>query len=140
MIPMQKKTNQSIKKRFFSATILKPVICASTVFLADRFILKNLNTKSNIAFASSVGGGVMIASSIGEATKSMFYTNTIVGSLGKNLEARIIETLSGASIAYCVNRFVLKNDYNNKDLLNKLGIIVFSDFVAESITTMIINM
>ena len=140
MIPMQKKTNQSIKKRFFSATILKPVICASTVFLADRFILKNLNTKSNIAFASSVGGGVMIASSIGEATKNMFYTNTIVGSLGKNLEARIIETLSGASIAYCVNRFVLKNDYNNKDLLNKLGIIVFSDFVAESITTMIINM
>ena len=50
MIPMQKKTNQSIKKRFFSATILKPIICASTVFLADRFILKNLNTKSNIAF------------------------------------------------------------------------------------------
>ena len=140
MIPMQKKTNQSIKKRFFSATILKPVICASTVFLADRFILKNLNTKSNIAFASSVGGGVMIASSIGEATKNMFYTNTIVGSLGKNLEARIIETLSGASIAYCANRFVLKNDYNNKDLLNKLGIIVFSDFVAESLTTMIINM
>ena len=141
MIPMQKKTNQSIKKRFFSATILKPVICASTVFLADRFILKNLNTKSNLAFASSVGGGVMIASSIGEATKNMFYTNTIVGSLGKNLEeARIIETLSGSSIAYYVNRFVFKNDYNNKDLLNKLGIIVFSDFVAESITTMIINM
>ena len=114
---MQKKTNQSIKKRFFSATILKPVICASTVFLADRFILKNLNTKSNIAFASSVGGGVMIASSIGEATENMLHTNTIVGSLGKNLEARIIETLSGASIAYCVNRFILKNDYNNKDFL-----------------------
>ena len=140
MIPMQKKTNRSIKKRFFSATIMKPIICASTVFLADRFILKNLNTKSNIAFSASVGGSVMIASSIGEATKNMFYTNTIVGSLGKNLEARIIETLSGSSIAYCVNRFVLKNDYNNKDLLNKLGIIVFSDFVAESITTMIINM
>ena len=66
--------------------------------------------------------------------------NTMVGSLGKNLEARIIETLSGSSIAYCVNRFVLKNDYNNKDLLNKLGIIVFADFVAESLTTMIINM
>ena len=140
MIPMQKKTNQSIKKRFFSATILKPIICASTVFLADRFILKNLNTKSNIAFSASVGGGVMVASSIGEASKNMFYTNTIVGSLGKNLEARIIETLTGASIAYCVNRFVLKNDYNNKDLMNKLGIIVFSDFVAESLTTMIINM
>ena len=140
MIPMQKKTNQSIKKRFFSATILKPIICASTVFLADRFILKNLNTKSNLAFSASVGGGVMIASSIGESTKNLFYTNTIVGSLGKNLEARIIETLSGASIAYCVNRFVLKNDYNNKDLLNKLGIIIFSDFIAESFTTMIINM
>ena len=137
---MQKKTNQSIKKRFFSATILKPIICASTVFLADRFILKNLNTKSNLAFSVSVGGGVMVSSSIGEATKNMFYTNTIVGSLGKNLEARIIETLSGATIAYCVNRFVLKNDYNNKDLLNKLGIIVFSDFLAESLTTMIINM
>ena len=72
MIPMQKKPNQSIKKRFFSATIMKPIICASTVFLADRFILKNLNTKSNIAFSASVGGGVMVASSIGEATKNMF--------------------------------------------------------------------
>ena len=140
MIPMQKKPNQSIKKRFFSATIMKPIICASTVFLADRFILKNLNTKSNIAFSASVGAGVMVASSIGEATKNMFYTNTIIGSLGKNMEARIVESLSGSSIAYCVNRFVLKNDYNNKDLLNKLGIIVFADFVAESLTTMIINM
>ena len=29
----------------------------------------------------------------------------IVGSLGKNLEARIIETLSGSSIAYCENDY-----------------------------------
>ena len=140
MIPMQKKTNQTIKKRFISSTILKPVICASTVFLADRFILKNLNTKSNLAFSASVGGGVMVASSIGEASKNLFYTNTSIGSLGKNLEARIIETISGAGIAYTVNRFILKNDYSNKDLVNKLGIIIFSDFVAESLTTMIINM
>ena len=49
----------------------------------------------------------------------------------KTVDAQIIETLSGSSIAYCVNRFVLKNDYNNKDLLNKLGIIVFADIDAE---------
>ena len=38
MIPMQKKTNQSIKKRFFSATIMKPIITPPPT-LAENAIL-----------------------------------------------------------------------------------------------------
>lgn len=132
-------TDKNVTKKIVTASFVKPVIAASSIFLIDRFVLNNTNTKSNILFASSVGVGIFFASSLGALLKNHFPTSTPIGALNKNLESRFVEIVSGSGSAYLINNFILKNDYSYNQMLYKLGLIVVSDLVAETVAEIVLK-
>ena len=132
--------NKHVTKQIVTASLVKPIIAASSIFLIDRFVLNNSNTKSNLLFASSVGVGIFFSSSLGALLKNHLPSSTPIGALNKNLESRMIEIVSGSGSAYLINNFILKNDYSYNQILYKLGLIVASDIIAESVAEVILKL
>ena len=139
MISMKKTSQISVQKRVFSASIVKPAVAAATILLIDKFYFKINNLTSNLYFAGSVGVGVFASSSVGEMTRHLFPTSTAIGSLGKNLESRIVEVVCGSGSVYAVNRFILHNEFKVSDMIPRILAIGVADVVAESITEMILR-
>ena len=139
MISMKKTSDISIEKRLFSASLVKPIIAASTILLIDKFYFKNHNMKSNLYFAGSVGAGIFLSSSVGEMSRNLFPTNTSIGSLGKNLEGRVVEVICGSGSVYAMNRFILKNEYKISDMIPRIIAIGVSDIIAETVTEIIMR-
>lgn len=139
MISMKKTSQISVKKRIFSASFVKPMVAAATILLIDKFYFKNNNMKSNIYFAGSVGVGIFASSSVGEMSRNLFPTSTAIGSLGKNLESRVVEIVCGSGSAYAVNRFLLKNEYKMSDMIPRIISIAVADMVAETVTEMVLR-
>ena len=111
MISTKKMSQEnSVTKKVVTASLVKPIIAGSSIFLIDRFFLNNTNTKSNLLFASSVAVGVFFSSSIGALVKNKFPNSTPLGALNKNVESRIVEIVSGSGSVYLINNFMLKND------------------------------
>ena len=135
-----KTTQISTAKRIISASIVKPIIASGVILAIDCFYFKNLNLKSNLYFAGSVGGGTFVSSSIAESTRNMMPTNTMMRSLGKNLESRILEIASVSAVAYGTNRFVLKNEYNINDMGMRLVAIAIGDLISEAVSGFVSRM
>ena len=53
----QVKTKQvySTSKRIISASIVKPLVTSAVILCIDRFYFKNLDMRSNLYFAGSIG-------------------------------------------------------------------------------------
>ena len=137
MISTKRSTQEnSVTKKVITASLVKPIIAASSIFLIDRFFL---NTKSNLLFASSVAVGVFFSSSLGALVKNKFPTSTPLGSLNKNMESRVVEIVSGSGSAYLINNFILKNDYSYDQMIYKLGLIVVSDLIAETVSEIVLK-
>ena len=139
MISMKKTSQVSVEKRVFSASIIKPAVAAITILMIDKFYFKINNITSNLYFAGSVGAGMFVSSSVGEMTRNLFPTSTTIGSLGKNLESRIVEVVCGSGSVYAVNRFILKNEFKVSDMIPRIISIGVADIVSESITEMILR-
>ena len=139
MISMKKTSQISVQKRVFSASIVKPAVAAATILLIDKFYFKINNLTSNLYFAGSVGVGVFASSSVGEMTRNLFPTSTAIGSLGKNLESRIVEVICGSTSVYAMNRFILKNEFKLSDMIPRILAIGVADIVAETATEMILR-
>ena len=110
-------------------TLLKPIVMGATVVAIDKFVMKNQNMNESLYFglAGAVGayGGAMVAKAMPLPLPSGDYFD------GKTLEMRIAEIGVGAGVGYALNKYALKNDFNQKNMLNKLGILAVSDFIAE---------
>jgi hypothetical protein len=110
-------------------TLLKPIVMGATVVALDKFVMKNQNMNESLYFglAGAVGayGGAMVAKAMPLPLPSGDYFD------GKTLETRIAEIGVGAGVGYALNKYALKNDFNQKNMLNKLGILAVSDFIAE---------
>lgn len=110
-------------------TLLKPIVMGATVVALDKFVMKNQNMNESLYFglAGAVGayGGAMVAKAMPLPLPSGDYFD------GKTLEMRIAEIGVGAGVGYALNKYALKNDFNQKNMLNKLGILAVSDFIAE---------
>ena len=89
-------------------------------------------------FGAAVGGGIASVAWIGPVVSPMFPTKTPFGAIGKNLEERILEVGVGAPVAYAINRFVFKNEFNYADIYKKLGIVVVADLVGETLCEMLL--
>ena len=113
-------------------TLLKPIVMGATVVALDKFVMKNQNMNESLYFglAGAVGayGGAMVAKAMPLPLPSGEYFD------GKTLEMRIAEIGVGAGVGYALNKFVLKNDFNKQNMLNKLGILAGADFIAEYLT------
>jgi len=101
----------------------------ATVIALDKFVMKTPNMKESLYFglAGAVGvyAGQMVAKALPLPLPSGEYFD------GKTLEMRIAEIGIGAGGAYALNRYVLKNDYNSRNMLNKVALIAAADFISE---------
>ena len=111
------------------STLLKPLAMGAVVVALDKFVMKNQNMNESLYFglAGAMGayGGAMVAKAMPLPLPSGDYFD------GKTLEMRIAEIGVGAGVGYALNKYALKNDFNQKNMLNKLGILAVSDFIAE---------
>ena len=137
---IKSKPSFSTTKRIVSASIVKSIIASAVILIIDRFYFKNSDLTSNLYFSGSVGLGTFVSSSIAETTRGMIPTNTMIGSLGKNIESRVIEIVAVSSVAYGVNRFVLKNEISTNDIYMKLCAIAAGDVVSEIVSEMVLRM
>jgi hypothetical protein len=110
-------------------TLLKPLITGATVVAIDKFVMKNDNMNESLYFgaaaAAGIYGGSMVAKAMPLTLPSGDYFD------GKTVELRVAEVTVGAGIAYALNKYVLKNDYSQDQMLNKLAVIAVADFIRE---------
>ena len=46
------------------------------------------------------------------------------------MSERVVEIAAGSLAAYAVNRYVLKNDTNPRDMVKRIGVVIAADFVG----------
>ena len=109
-------------------TLLKPIVMGATVVALDKFVMKNQNMNESLYFglAGAVGayGGAMVAKAMPLPLPSGDYFD------GKTLEMRIAEIGIGAGVGYALNKYAMKNDFNSRNMLNKLGLLAAADFIS----------
>ena len=112
-----------------SSLMQKPLLMAGAVVALDRFVLKNSNLNNSLYFgvAGAIGiyMGGMVAKAIPLPLPSGDYFD------GKTLELRIAEITIGTGVAYGLNRFVLKNDFNKNEMMKKVGVLAVADVISE---------
>ena len=110
-------------------TLLKPIIMGATIVALDKFVMKTQNMNESLYFglAGAVGvyGGSMVAKAMPLPLPSGEYFD------GKTLEMRIAEIGIGAGVGYAINKYALKNDYNSRNMFNKIALLAVSDFISE---------
>ena len=110
-------------------TLLKPIVMGATVIALDKFVMKTPNMNESLYFglAGAVGvyGGSMVAKALPLPLPSGEYFD------GKTLEMRIAEIGIGAGGAYAINKYALKNDFNSRNMLNKVALLAGADFISE---------
>ena len=101
----------------------------ATIVALDKFVMKTQNMNESLYFglAGAVGvyGGSMVAKAMPLPLPSGEYFD------GKTLEMRIAEIGIGAGVGYAINKYALKNDYNSRNMFNKIALLAVSDFISE---------
>ena len=110
-------------------TLLKPLVMGATIVALDKFVMKTQNMNESLYFglagAAGAYGGAMVAKAMPLPLPSGDYFD------GKTLETRIAEIGIGAGVGYALNKYAMKNDFNSRNMLNKLGLLAAADFISE---------
>ena len=123
-----------------SNSLTKPLITGALVIAGDKFLFEEPDMTKSLYFGAATAAGISAATQIANMAGNLlpnFGTSGFVDS--KTLEIRILEVGLGASAAYGLNRYVLKNDFQYNQMLNKLVLIAGADFVGEYITDYLDN-
>jgi len=110
-------------------TLLKPIVMGATIVALDKLVMKTTNINESLYFGLAGAVGVYTGGMVAKAMPLPLPSGEYFD--GKTLEMRIAEIGIGAGVGYALNKYALKNDYNSKNMLNKLGILAVSDFIAE---------
>jgi len=108
-----------------SDSIVKPLTAGAVATLLDMYYLKNTNLNSCLMFGATVGGATFVSEMISKNIPSA------VGTKYSSLQDRVIEVSLTVGGAYGINRFILKNDYNPSNFMNRSAIIAVSNFAGE---------
>jgi hypothetical protein len=111
---------------------LKPFLVGGIIVGLDKLVLNQPNINSSIYFGVSGIAGIYLAQNLAQMLPSnQGSISTMIDT--KTLETRMLEVSLGAGATYAINKFALNNDLRPNDLLNKVGVILAADFVAEYI-------
>ena len=113
-------------------TLFKPLVTGAVVVAMDKFIMKNENMNESLYFGAAAAAGIYSGTMIAKAMPLPLPSGEYFS--GKTVEIRLAEIGARAGIAYALNKFVLKNDYAQDQMLNKLAVLAASDFIAEYLT------
>ena len=110
-------------------TLLKPLVTGAVVIALDKFVMKNENMNESLYFGAAAVAGIYGGSMVAKAMPLDLPSGDYFS--GKTVELRVAEIGVGVGVAYALNKFVLKNDYSQDQMLNKLAVLAASDFIAE---------
>jgi hypothetical protein len=111
---------------------LKPFVTGGVIVALDKFVLNQPDMNSSLYFGVAGVVGIYAGQNLAQMLPSnQGQISTMIDV--KTLETRMIEVGVGAGATYAINKFALNNDLRPNDLLQKIGIIVAADFVAEYI-------
>jgi hypothetical protein len=108
---------------------IKPLVGGAVAAGLDNMYLNNKNQTANMYFGAAVAVG-LYASQVIEPIMPQIIPASLLSN-GKTIEDRIIEIGAGAGSSYVLNKYILKNDFNQSEMIKKLGVIVASDFIGE---------
>lgn len=107
----------------------KPLIASLVAFTIDRFVLKQTDMKKSAVFGLSVGAGIGAGVWAGknlpivDGPTTTFFNEKLVAQ-------RVVEVASGATSAYAVNRYVMRNT-GGAGMVRQVGTVVVADYVSE---------
>ena len=111
---------------------LKPFLVGGLIVAADKFVLNQQDMNSSLYFGVAGVAGIYAAQNLKQMLPSnQGQISTMIDV--KTLETRMLEVSLGAGATYAINKFALNNDLRPNELLQKVGVIVAADFVAEYI-------
>lgn len=114
-----------------SNSFYKPVVGAALVAAGDNLILQNQNINSNLALGAAAGVAFYLSPNIAKMLPSQSSANNSMYDM-KTLETRLAEIALAAGGGFAINNFVLRNpSFRRDDYIQKIGLIVAADFVAE---------
>jgi hypothetical protein len=110
-------------------TLLKPLVTGAAVVAIDKFVMKTQNLNESLYFGFAGAAGVYVGTMITKMMPLDLPSGDYFS--GKTVELRVAEIGFGAGSAYLLNKFALKNDYNSKNMMDKLAVLAAADFIAE---------
>jgi hypothetical protein len=113
-----------------SNSFYKPVVGAALVVAGDNLILQNRNMNSSLALGAAAGTAFYFSKNIAKLLPNQTGGNNAMYDV-KTLETRLGEIGIASIGGYALNKFVLNNDMQTNDMLQKIGLIVAADFVSE---------
>ena len=120
-------------KSMFGHAILKPAVAGAICVAGNQFILGETNMISNLYFGGAVAAGIGAVSTVEPFIQRLSPSSTPIGHVAKTLESRVVEIALGSGAVFALNRFVLHNDYQPAQFMNKVFLIAASDVLSESL-------
>jgi hypothetical protein len=107
--------------------LAKPVAAGAGAYLIDTMYFKTPMNRA-VPFAVATAFGIYLGSIIGNFTPDL-----TMGLLpnGKSIEQRVIEIASGTGVSYSINKFYLKNDFNSRQMMERVAAIAICDVLGE---------
>ena len=108
----------------------KPLIGGIFAAAADKFVLQQPDMQKSLIFGATVAAALAAANVVEGSVPSFLPDLTSLGASGKTMSERVVEIAAGSAGAYAVNRFVLKNDTNPRDMMKKIGVVIAADLAG----------
>ena len=110
----------------------KPFFTGGIIIALDKFVLMQPDMNSSLYFGVAGAIGIFAAQYVVPMLpNNQAQISTMLDT--KTLETRVLEIGLGTGATYAINKFVMNNDLRPNDLLQKVGVILAADFVAEYI-------
>ena len=115
---------------------IKPVLAGVIAGVLDRTVLKNEDMQSNATFALSVSAGTFLSGMIGQKIGDtlMPIDQVLYTFSSKTILQRAIEITTSSGVSYLGNRYLFSNDYNQSNMVRRIGVIAISEVIAEYAT------
>ena len=119
-----------------SNPFMKPLITGGLVVAGDKFIFNEPDLSRSLYFGGATAVGVYGASLVANSLPNLGKVGFVDG---KTLELRLAEIGLASGLGYGLNRYVLNNDFQYSQMMNKLALIAGADFVGEYLTDYLEN-
>lgn len=112
---------------FLENELIKPLAAGGIAYAFENQYFKQ-SPMSSMKFGAAVAAGIFVGSSV---DTMLGIQSSKVLTTGKGLENRVIEIGSAAGAGYALNKYILKNDFTNGEMVTKLMEIAIADIGAE---------
>jgi len=107
--------------------LAKPVVAGAVAYALDTMYFKTESSRA-IPFAAATAFGIYLGSISG-----MFIPDITMGFFpnGKSIEQRLVEIATGSASSYAINRFYLRNDFDSRQMMERVAAIAIADVAGE---------